>query len=338
MIFPKVSVVMPVYNAQKYLCDAIESILSQDFTDFEFIIINDGSTDNTESIILSYQDDRIRYFKNPSNLKLCATLNKGFDLANGQYIARMDADDISKPCRLGKQVDLMDNQPKVGICGTFIQTFGSHQDVWGYPVSDQEIRCNMLLQSPFAHPAVMMRKSVLNKYNLRYRHEYEYCEDYDLWIRASFVTQFHNIPEILLDYRTHTSQITALKKHIYDQRVNDLRFALLKQLMPSVSSAHVTQWKRLAEHHFPTILENIRMVEKMLVALKRNNEQLRIYDVPTFNEFLFWRGWFPTLRCGFKTRRYYLPLMLLFLFSPFSRYYVISRVKKYVLRNQINES
>ena len=105
---PLVSVLMAVYNGEKYLLEAIESILNQTYTNFEFLIINDGSTDSTEEIILSYSDQRIRYIKNEQNLKLIASLNKGLDLAKGKYIARMDADDISLPDRLEKQVNFLE--------------------------------------------------------------------------------------------------------------------------------------------------------------------------------------------------------------------------------------
>ena len=119
-----VTVLMPVYNGEMYLREAIDSILHQTFTDFEFLIINDGSTDNSETIILSYDDSRIRYEKNDSNLKLIATLNKGIELAKGKYIVRMDADDISIPDRIEKQVAFLEKNPDVGICGSWFTAFG----------------------------------------------------------------------------------------------------------------------------------------------------------------------------------------------------------------------
>ena len=116
---PEITVLMPVYNGEKYLRPAIESILNQTFSDFEFLIINDGSTDNSESIILSYKDERIRYVKNENNLKLIKTLNKGIDLARGKYIARMDADDISLPTRLEREIEYMESHPECGLVSVF---------------------------------------------------------------------------------------------------------------------------------------------------------------------------------------------------------------------------
>ena len=129
MTKPMVSVVMPVYNGSKYLKEAIDSILNQTFTNFELIIINDGSTDNSEDIIFSYQDRRIYYLKNEHNKGICITLNRGLDNARGKYIARMDCDDISMPQRLAKQVNYLERHRDVGALGTDIITFGKgHTD------------------------------------------------------------------------------------------------------------------------------------------------------------------------------------------------------------------
>ena len=123
---PIVTVLMPVYNAEKYLAEAINSILNQTFTNYELLIINDGSTDKSEEIILKYSDKRIRYIKNDKNIRLVATLNKGIELAKGKYIARMDADDISVPTRLEKQITLLENNEDIGVCGSFLYVFGEN--------------------------------------------------------------------------------------------------------------------------------------------------------------------------------------------------------------------
>ena len=119
---------MPAYNAEKYINEAIDSILAQTFTDFEFIIIDDGSTDSTCAIVESYSDSRIRFFKNEHNLGVAATLNRGLDLARGEYIARMDADDISLPTRFEKQAAYMDSHPDVVVCGTGVECFGARHE------------------------------------------------------------------------------------------------------------------------------------------------------------------------------------------------------------------
>ena len=130
--FQKATVLMPVYNAEKYVAEAIDSILNQTFNDFEFLIINDGSTDNSLDIIKSYDDPRITIINNETNLGLSHTLNKGIELARGEYIIRMDADDISLSIRLEKQIEFMDSNQHIGICGSWIQTFdkSGNQSIW----------------------------------------------------------------------------------------------------------------------------------------------------------------------------------------------------------------
>src|ERR1017187_7276972 len=126
---PYITVLMPVYNAAPFLREAIDSILNQTFKNFELLIINDGSTDNCEEIILTYKDPRIRYIKNETNIKLISTLNKGIKLSKGKYIVRMDADDISFPDRIEKQVNYMETNPAIALCGTWFSSFGDRAGI-----------------------------------------------------------------------------------------------------------------------------------------------------------------------------------------------------------------
>ena len=209
---PKISVVMPVYNGEKYLREAIESILSQTYTDFEFIIINDASSDSTEEIIKSYDDNRIVYLKNEQNLGVAGTLNRGLDTAKGEYIARMDADDISLPQRFEKQVEFMDKHQNVGVCGSHIRIFedDGSEKTFIYSQSDAELRVDMLFNCPFAHPAVMIRKFILDNYNILYNLEYEKAEDYRMWYDIMSVSSGYNIQQQLLRYRHHQKQVTKV--------------------------------------------------------------------------------------------------------------------------------
>lgn len=206
---PKISVVMPVYNGEKYLKEAIDSIQNQTFSDFELIIINDCSTDGTESIIMSYKDNRIVYIKNEKNLGVAKSLNKGFDIAKGEYIVRMDADDISFPYRFKKQIEYMDSNPKVGVCGGALIIFGDEEEKkYVYSKHDAEIRVDMIFSPAFAHPAVMIRNSILQKYNLRYNPEFEKAEDYKMWYDILSVSEGHNLQECILKYRHHNKQVS----------------------------------------------------------------------------------------------------------------------------------
>lgn len=213
---PKVTILMPVYNGENYLRESIESILYQTFTDFEFLIIDDGSTDQSVSIIKSYDDPRIRLKMNKMNQKLSATLNKGIASAKGKYIARMDCDDISFASRLEKQVDFMDKNPEIGVCGTAMKIMLTDLLV-EYPSRHDDIKCRMLFSNSFSHPTLMYRKSVLNKYGLYYDTVIPYAQDYDLCWRMAKVTMTANIQEPLLYYRIHDEQVSF--KHRTEQQI-----------------------------------------------------------------------------------------------------------------------
>ncbi len=211
---PRVTVLMPVYNGEKYLRQAMDSILNQTFTDFEFLIINDGSKDGSVEIIEAYDDPRIRLVHNEQNLKLVATLNKGIDLARGEYIARMDCDDISLPERLARQVAVMDKYPDVGVCGAWawvIDSAGKVFDKIKTPVG-RKLASFYWRPSPFVHPTVMIRSAILkqNKYDQRFAD----AEDYALWLSLCRVTGFYNLAEFLLLYRVHPASVTSTNRII----------------------------------------------------------------------------------------------------------------------------
>jgi len=227
---PLVSVLMPVYNGEQFLREAIDSILGQSFKDFEFLIIDDGSKDNSISIIESYNDTRIRFVRNETNLKLPATLNRGLNLAIGKYIARMDQDDISMPDRLEKQIAVMDRDLKVGICGSWIEVFGLGNYVEKYPTDPDSIKANLLFYNALAHPTVMMRKSLFDQFNLRYSMEYLHAEDYELWQRCSTCFRIVNIGEVLLRYRTSSTsycRVFSLEQTATLRRIDERNLILL---------------------------------------------------------------------------------------------------------------
>ena len=231
---PKVTVLMPVYNGEQYLNEAIDSVLNQTFTDFEFLIINDGSSDKSREIILSYNDERIRLVDNPENLKLIATLNKGIELANGEYIARMDADDIMLPERLAIQVNFMNKNEDVAVCGSWIKYFGAKNYIRKYKKTDKDICENMILASPIAHPTAIIRKKTLTKNKIKYRKEYIHAEDYYFWYEISKHGKLANIQQVLLNYRSTAEQITnkyapiqiettkAIRRKIINDNTNNL--------------------------------------------------------------------------------------------------------------------
>ena len=168
-----VSVLMPAYNAAEHIREAIDSILEQTFTDFEFLIINDGSTDNAVDIISEYDDPRIKLVHNDGNKGLIYSLNYGLEIAQGKYIARMDADDIAMDTRLEKQVRFLEDNPDTSILGTAFIFMGTPHEIH-HPNYNEEIRIKLLDDGAFAHPTVMMRKDSIDLNNIRYNADYKY--------------------------------------------------------------------------------------------------------------------------------------------------------------------
>ncbi|QQS26905.1 glycosyltransferase [bacterium] len=215
---PLVSVVMSVYNGEKYLREAIDSILNQIFTDFEFIIINDGSTDDTLKIIKDYKDPRIVLISR-KNKGLVASLNEGIKKARGKYIARMDADDISLPERFEKQVEYLEGHPEIDLVASQIQTFYNNRDelIVYKPITSYEIYYLLGAGSIIAHPSVIMRKNAVKKTGL-YKQAMWPAEDYDLWSRIVNKSNAHNLPEVLLRYRINSQGISDTNKELQNQQ------------------------------------------------------------------------------------------------------------------------
>ena len=204
-----VSVVMSVYNGERYLDDAIASILDQTYSNFEFIIINDGSNDNTLKIIKDYQkqDKRIKLISR-QNKGLIASLNEGISIAKGKYIARMDSDDISLPNRLQEQAQFLDKNSHIDMCGSYIQLFDDKKTLqqWQYPLTDEDIKLMLMFISPFAHPSVMIKKSIFDNYQYT---NFTHIEDYKLWADMALGgCKMSNIDKVLLKYRYHDKQIS----------------------------------------------------------------------------------------------------------------------------------
>lgn len=214
---PFISVLMPIYNGEKYLEESIDSILGQTYENFELLLINDASNDASENIILSYLDSRIVYIKNEQNLGLIKTLNKGLDLAKGEFIARMDQDDIALPTRFEKQIDIFHKNPEIGVCGTWFTSFGEgiKEKTLQHPVDSGSIKINLLGRSSLGHPTVMLRKSAME--NLRYDENYPSAEDYEFWVSLSRVTRLYNIPESFLKYRVHQTNISVVENSLQSQ-------------------------------------------------------------------------------------------------------------------------
>ncbi len=206
---PLATVLMPVYNVGAYLKEAIDSILQQTYSDFIFLIVDDCSTDNTEEIVASYKDSRIKYLKNERNLGLADALNVGVDAINTKYIIRMDGDDISVPHRFETLINYMETHPEIGVYSSRLERFGTDFSVWKYPLANDDIKAHLLFGPSIAHAPAIIRTSVMKENKIFYRNDFKHVEDYDLWFRLKDVTKFANTDEVLYKYRVATHNITV---------------------------------------------------------------------------------------------------------------------------------
>lgn len=232
---PKVSVLMPAYNSEKYIAEAIESILNQTFADFEFIIINDGSTDNTAKIVQKYakSDKRIRFINHTKNKGLIAVLNEGLGLCVGEYIARFDSDDISLPERFARQVEYMDAHPECGVVGAWINQFDTdikQGNIYRYPPKSKMF--DFIIKGCLvAHPVTMIRKSVLDENKIKYNPAYKYAEDYGFWIQIAQHTEIHNVQQILLNYRWYGDNISIVHSQEQSKCTEQIRRDALQKMI-----------------------------------------------------------------------------------------------------------
>lgn len=211
---PKVTVLMSVYNGAQYLQLSVQSILTQTFSDFEFLIIDDGSDDNTWQILNLFNDKRIRLFRNSNNIGLIKSLNKGLIMARGEYIARMDVDDISLPSRLEKETLFLNHNPDVALVGSWVDVIdetGKRQETWYHFKDSFFIKWNLLFKNALAHSSVMFRKNLALEEG-GYHHDFVYAEDYDLWSRLSLRWEIANIPEVLVNWRKWGGSISSKKQ------------------------------------------------------------------------------------------------------------------------------
>jgi len=282
-MIPYVTVLMSTYNSEKYLNEAIDSILNQTFKDFEFIIIDDGSTDRSLKILKSYKDPRIRIVQNESNIGLAKSLNKGLKLAQGKYIARMDSDDISLPNRLKKQVAFMEANPEIGVCGTWSQTFGEIKKIVSKtPLKHEDISAIMFSYCPISHPTVIIRKDIIDRYDFYYDEIAQGCEDYKLWVEMAKVTRFANLQEVLLHYRFHSTQITKL-----GNKNQDIKNNMAANFMGSPLTDHEKRCHEslhFTKPYFDTQITND--VVKWVDFLKNLNASKKTYIEPTFSKTL----------------------------------------------------
>lgn len=293
---PKVSILMPVYNAEQYLAQALESIIYQDFKDWELILINDGSTDTSDAIIRQYEDERIYYIINEQNLGLIKTLNKGIHYCHGKYIARMDADDIAVADRLGRQVDFLNSHSDYLMCGTNAIVVDSNGRKTGsiknLPDNDM-LQVNLLFSVPFIHPTVMVHREVLqhNQYDEAYKH----IEDYELWYRIAKLGKIANIDRNLLAYRWHDTNVSVVHDKEQERLKNDIICNQLKELdlVPTEKElyCHRITFRLYDMGKKQNVsVEQFEDVSDWFTKLLQQNKKKKIYKQADMQAFL-WSRW-----------------------------------------------
>jgi glycosyltransferase involved in cell wall biosynthesis len=269
---------MPVYNNEEYVHEAIESILTQTFTDFEFLIINDGSTDASRTVIASYHDPRIRLIDNPINMGLIKSLNRGLSLARGEYVARIDGDDTSYPERLEKQVRFLDAHTEVAMVGTQRWTTNQHGKrlfIQRKPTTWISIRWELMFDNPFAHSSVMFQRVVVWEKLGGYDERSLHVEDFELWSRIARGYELCNLSEIMGNYRVHPGNVSGL--HPGAKRPKPLPPGLVEEgiyrgnLRTFLKLPHVSEaWPRLMNslRLLPLVVEEIEDPEQLIVAIE----------------------------------------------------------------------
>lgn len=289
---PYVTIVMPVYNGAAFVAEAIESILRQTLADFEFIIIDDGSNDGSVDIINSYKDLRIHLLRNESNLGVSESLNKGFNLARGVYIARMDSDDISLPERLERQVAFMEAHPEIGICGTWVEILGgTGRQIYRYPSDPDTIKCMHLFGPALAHPSVMVRRNLLETLGHVYDPSFKRAQDFELWVRAASLTSIANLEEVLVRYRLHHQQVGRCCYEEQADYAGNVRLSQLKKLGVYPSDEEFALHQSISQWRFENSRMFIDNTEQWLVKLLKANKEASVYPETSFSAVLGER-WF----------------------------------------------
>lgn len=300
---PKITVIMPVYNCELYIREAVDSILNQTFTDFEFLIIDDASTDKTVAVIKTYDDSRIQLIQKPENSGYSNSLNFGLKIAKGEYIARMDGDDISLPERFAKQVTFLDANVEVVMCGSWFNMIDSDA-VKKLPEDHDAIKLTLLRRNCIAHPSVMMRKKILDKFNISYNVTREPAEDYDLWVRLLLFGKLHNLQEALLDYRIYVGQVSDKRVEDRQKNIIKIKFELLNFLGVVWNADEHEILEKFFKDNTIMRFSEFEIFKKVQNKLLISNDVVRFYPLLGFKEFLSEMEFIVVKKCFYKQKRH----------------------------------
>lgn len=264
-----ISVIIPVYNAEVFLRETIDSVLSQTFSGFELLLLEDGSTDSSSRIIQSYKDSRIHYISCSHNF--ISTLNKGLNSAKGKYIALLDHDDIMLPQRLRIQYDFMENNPDIAACGGYMQTFGKYSTEMEVPLKHEDIILTMLLHGAIWNPTGFFRRETIIKHGIRYQNGYSFFADYKFWSEIAKVGRLANIPQILTLYRTSDEQTSVKYQKQCKEGEQKVKMEMLEYFLSNLKEEN-----KLAED-----------IDHKLIPIINEMGELGFFTEQTFFSFMY---------------------------------------------------
>jgi len=303
MNLPLVSVVMPVYNSEKYLKEAIDSVLSQSYHNIELVIVDNGSSDSSKKIILSCSDSRIRFLQNEQNFGIVFSRNKGLEAAAGKYVATLDSDDIALPGRIAKQVSFLEAHPDYGLCGTFYHTIDANGKILkkvNFPTLDPDIQTHLTIGNCFCNSTMMIQSKLAKE--LKYREKYDIVEDYELWYRISKRAKVANLPFYGTYYRVHGDNLSVA-------RMNDM-FASVKKINKQVLTDLEIDFSEMElELHANMLIENIESFRQDHYYQELedwiNKFYMKLSGMPRYNKKLLFEllagKW---IAISYKTKRY----------------------------------
>ncbi len=277
----KASVIMPVFNRQRYLKESMESVLNQSFTDFEFIIIDDASTDDSLQIIYSFHDSRIVLLKNKTNIGISASRNLGLKIAKGEYIIVFDSDDVNVPRRFELQIRFMDDNPQIGVCGSWYETFGTEKRVFLLPKNSDFLKAQLLFGSSLCHPSVILRRELMNSCQIMYNEEFNSSIDYELWAQLLDKAVFTNMQHVLLKYRVHKKQVSDVIKHDQLSNASKIRAELLSKMGISATIEEMQTHENICSYTIGKCTDNVFTWLNRLVQINSSNS---IFDKSAFIE------------------------------------------------------
>jgi glycosyltransferase involved in cell wall biosynthesis len=298
---PLISVVLPVYNVQDYIEECIASILSQSVQDFEVVVIDDCSTDRTVEIIESFDDQRIQITRKEKNGGLIESLNVGFQLAKGKYIARVDGDDYNHPLRFEKQLNILINNPKVNACGCWMESFGSTKFIIKHRKEHKEIQSRLLISNPMSLGSAMLFKDAFK--NFQFNIKKIHVEDYDFWAQAAWSCEFYNIQEVLYFYRFHEEQVSTKYKKLQEKGDIDIKLELFHKLLYDVLKYPDSLLTKILNANIDCDFMEFKSFFKWCEVIMIQNFKLNIFDKTEFEKVISEIRWKIIFKLYFKNTR-----------------------------------